>query len=201
MDGTPFENMEWHQKSRFKTADDQKSYEADYSERAKQHRDEELDYVNESQNSILFESVQYGVLIAGFRHSYQKDGKVGLTGRKIKDTAMAGYCGQLYATELVAWWQEPRVEMIIKAFREIEVSCCALQCRPLLNTLQYQSRLKPHSQCISKPFLTRSADNPNPPRHGRLFIQKACEACEYLACFEPYSAHRPSQEAECRARR
>jgi hypothetical protein len=114
--------MERHQRLGFKTATDLERYEADYNKRAKQHQEEQLNYVNNNQNAKLFENVQHGVLIVGFKHYHQKDGAIEPSSRHIKNGGMAGLCGQLYTTDLEKWCREPRVKMIVKAFQEIEVS-------------------------------------------------------------------------------
>jgi hypothetical protein len=110
----------------FQNATDQATYEAEYDHRAKQHREEELEYLDNrlDTNIRLFESVRHGVLIAGFKHSRKKDGIS--IGRNISDAAMAGLCGQLYTADFLEWCRQPRVGMAIRAFYEVEVRHCAL---------------------------------------------------------------------------
>jgi hypothetical protein len=108
----------------FKNATDHKIYEEEHDERATQHGKEELDYTTNRSDLMLFDCVRYGVLIAGFKHYHKKDDSKKVLSRKINLDATAGYCGQLYTTELANWCREPRVELIITAFQTIEVLYC-----------------------------------------------------------------------------
>ena len=61
------------------------------------------------------------MLIAGFKHRHQEKGTGVSRGQNISSAALAGYCGQLYTTELTVWFYEKRVGIVFKAFQAIEV--------------------------------------------------------------------------------
>jgi hypothetical protein len=124
--------MEQSQSLGFRKTADQAAYETDYRKRATQHRKEELDYIEHHSNALFFEDVRYGVLKAGCKHWYKKNGKT--TAKLLTNAALAGLCGQLYTTDLLAYCREPRVEMIFRAFQSIEVSHCNFRIPALLNT-------------------------------------------------------------------
>lgn len=113
--------MAQHESSGFKNAADKAAYELDYAEQAKDHQAEEQRFINNDRDAILFQNVRHSVLIAGFKHSHQEKGTSVSRGRNISSAALAGYCGQLYITELTVWFYEKRVVIVFKALQAIEV--------------------------------------------------------------------------------